>query len=353
MNETTNEPKQNTRRVIKISRIKFIILSIIVLIAAVLWYMTTAIMYTTFRTSPTSQSAPSLGGMMESTKQISDSGVAYYPGYPEYNRTPTISDTREFLKTSYSATIKTRDVQGVVTDVKNIVKGADGRIDEFYSSDKSGRISFVVAKDKFDAFRDEMEAITHKKLYSESISSQNLLGQKQGIEKQTNNIVNTLDTLTAQRDAVTTKHNQTINSIKVEIARIQGELTAVRASIVPMSDSQIMVSLRSQETSLVNQDAIQRQRTITENNSYATQKQNLDNLIANYNSSLTEVNKQDSQFTDNIETVTGSVYVSWVSLWDLATIFSPVSPIILLIILIILAWIYLKHIGFIPKVEWK
>lgn len=346
MDEINKGKKPDTRRVIRISRTKFIIVSIVVIIVAFLWYSSTRILYNTFGTS----SAPAMQGVSnlssESTRSMPDS---YYPVNPQ---TPSITDTREFLKTSFSATIKTRDVPGVVTDVKNIIKGADGRIDNIYSSEKSGQISFVVAKSKFDAFRNEIEAITHEKLYSESVSSQNMLSQKQGIEGQTSNIVNTLDNLTQQKDALTTKHNQAINSIKSELARIQAELVTVRANIWNATDPQVISSLRNQETSLVNQDAVQRQRTITENNSYSTQKQNLDSLIANYNSSLTDVNKQDSQFTDNIETVNGTIYVNWVSLWELAKIFSPISPIIIIIILIILAWIYLKHIGYIPRVEW-
>jgi hypothetical protein len=83
----------------------------------------------------------------------------------------------------------------------------------------------------------------------------------------------------------------------------------------------------------------------------AIQKQNLDNLIANSNNNLTNINKQDSQFTDNIETVNGSINVNWVSLWEIATIFSPISPVIIIIILIILIWIILKRSGFIPRIE--
>jgi len=113
------------------------------------------------------------------------------------------------------------------------------------------------------------------------------------------------------------------------------------------------VTLRNQETSLVNQDAIQRQKLNTENSNYSTQKQNLENLIANHDGNLTDVNKQNAQFTDNIETVNGFINVRWVSLWEIATIFSPISPIIIIIILIIIVWIYLRHIGYIPRVEWQ
>jgi len=223
MDEIDNETKLDTRRVVKISRVKFIIttiIMIIVIIVGFLWYSSTRILYNT-SSGVSTQSDSSLGS--ESTKSKSD---VYYP---EYQQQPSISDTREFLKTSFSATIKTRDVQEVVTDVKNIIKGADGRIDNLYSSEKSGSISFVVAKSKFDAFKGEIEALTHKKLYTESISSQNLLSQKQNIEEQTNNIVNTLADLNKQKEALTTKHNQTVNSISNELSRIQTELVLLKS----------------------------------------------------------------------------------------------------------------------------
>ncbi len=339
--------EQHQRRVIQVSRTKFVV-GVVLLLIAIAWFMGERVVMNTISfDSGAEVTAPAVPGMM-------GGGVAKsYPDYyPRYQDDPSITDTREFLKVNYSATIQTRDVPKVVTDVKNIIKGADGRIDDLYSSEKSGRIGFVVAKSKFEAFRTEVEALTHKKLYVESISSQNLLGQKQNIEERTNTIVGSLDELTTQRTALVTAHTQAVNAIQRELTRISTELTAVRTQIANTTNAQILASLRSQEATLVSEDAGERQRLSAENNSYASKKQNLDAQIANYNANLTTVTQEDQQFTDNIETVNGSVYVRWVSLWELARIFSPISPIIIIVLLVIAAWFYLRHLGFIPRVEW-
>ena len=329
------EPHQ--QRVIRVSRTKFVVALVLILFALFAWYAERGAVVSTSSIIP----------------EMMDSGVtkSYPDYYPRYQENPSITDTREFLKVNYSATIQTRDVPKVVTDVKNIIKGADGRIDDLYSSEKSGRIGFVVAKSKFEAFRSEVEALTHKKLYAESVSSQNLLGQKQGIEERTSTIVSSLDDVNKQKTALTATHTQAVNAIQSELTRVQGELTAVRTQIGNTTSQQILASLRSQEATLVSEDATQRQRLNAENNTYASNKQKLDNLIANYNNSLANINEEAQQFTDNVETVSGSIYVRWVSFWELATIFSPISPIIIIVVLVILAWIYLGRIGFIPRVE--
>lgn len=342
------KPEPNQKWVIHVSRSKFIIISVLVVIAALLWF--------TMISGPRSSvnlagfSAPSgsqSGGMMS----ISSQSASYYPN-DNYGQ-PAVTDTREFLKTSYSADIRTRDVAGVITDVKNSVKGADGRIDSSYSSEKSGRITFVVAKSKFDAFRDEIAAIANAKLYSETISSQNLLSQKQSIEQSSASITSTLDGLKKQKDALLARHNQEIGLVNGELTRIATSLVTTRASIGDNTDTQILASLRAQETSLVDQDATQRQKLATENSDYSAQKSALDSRIAATNASLTNVATQDSNFTDNIETVSGNVSVQWISYWQLAKIFSPVSPSIIMLVLAIIAWVYLKRKGYVPGIEWK
>ncbi len=263
---------------------------------------------------------------------------------------PNITDTREFLKTNYSSTIKTRNVADMTRDVKNAIAGADGRIDNFYSSEKSSRISFVVAKSKFEAFRSEIESLTYAKLYTESVSSQNLLSQKQQIEEQTSNVLSSLANLQKQKEDLGLRHTQSVGVINREIARIQAELVDVRLNISNETDASVIALLRNQESSLLGQETVQRQKLNTENSNYSAQSKNLQNLIANENNNLTNVGKRDTQFTDNIETVTGSISINWVSLWQLAKIYSPISPIIVIIILVIIAWILLRRQGYLPKI---
>lgn len=350
MDEVKNETKSNKRKVIKISKKKFVV-AIILIMVLVIWVgykmMSNKIgigndIYMSNDSSESIIPTASLMGGNEYEKSIAPD--YYYRGYGE----PSIGDTREFMKTSYFATIQTRDVSDMVRDVKNAVKGADGRVDNLNSSEKSGRINFVVAKSKFDDFKSEIESLTHKKLYTENISSENLLSQKQGIEEQTNNITSTLDNLKSQKTSLNTKHSQTINSINKELADIKAELINVRTNISITTDSSIMTALRSQETSLVQQETLQNQKLNSENSNYSIQSKNLENQITSENNNLINVKKEDVKFADNIETVSGSIYVNWISLWEVAEIFSPIP--LFFIIVIIIAIIYICYRKRIPKV---
>jgi len=357
MEENIPEVKIDTRRVIKVSKKKLKI-TVIVLVVLILLFIggflflgiftrqsVDSIKMTGSNMMPTVSESVRDDYAVEKSMRVNNSGN--YGGYGQ----PDITDTREFLKTNFSAKIKTRKVADVVQEVTNIVKGSDGRVDSSNSSEKYGRVSFVVPKNKFESFKDQVENIAHQKLYTENISSQNLLSQKQNIEEQTGNIVNTLDNLQNQKATLLAKHNQTLSTINKELSRLKTEITAVETVINQTTDEAILVQLRIQENSLLKQESTQKQKLATENSAYSIQNQNLDNLINNSNNNLTNVNKQDDQFTNNIETVNGYVEVNWVSLWQMAKLFSPIHPTIVVIILVIILWIYSKRKGYIPRVE--
>ncbi|MFA5022661.1 MAG: DUF4349 domain-containing protein [Candidatus Paceibacterota bacterium] len=332
-------------KVIRISRRKLVVLAVIIVIVIILgWIVLSSMSSARNRASFDIGNAPTAldGGSLVTTS------IAPSDYYGEQKS--SIADTREFLKTSYSATIKTRNVAEKIKDVRNAVKGADGRVDNFYSSEKRGSLTFVVAKSKFEELRSEIEGLDYAKLYVESISSQNLLSQKQRIENQTENVLTNLETLSKQKQDLITKHTQSVNSISKELTRIRTELADVRATLSEETDSSVIVLLREQETSLIGQEGTQKQRLNTENSNYAVQSQNLERLTANANNNLTNVNKQDTQFAENIETVNGTVSVVWVSWWQLVKIYSPISPIIIIIILVVIIWIIGRRRGYLPKI---
>lgn len=316
---------------IVISKKKLFIVSVIILVLVLFG----AVILSTLNSARdkmmgvSSASAPYMG--LDETQSSVKMRELYYD-----NGQPTISDTREFLKMSYSSTLQTRNVSSLIKDVRNVIKGADGRIDNFYSSEKRGSINFVVAKSKFEDLRSQIEGLTYAKLYTESISSRNLLSQKQNIEEQTVRAVSSLESLQKQKDDLTASHIQKVNAINIELARLRNELANTQNA--------------AEESDLLNQQNIQNQRLSTENSNYAAQSKNLDARIANENANLSNVNKQDDQFADNIETVNGYVTINWVSWWQLAKIYSPVSPVIIIIILVIIAWILLRRKGYLPKI---
>ena len=253
-------------------------------------------------------------------------GNMIYPDY--YRQDLDITDTRQFLKTSYSADIKTRDVKNIVRDVRGIIRDVDGRIDNSQESEKYSYVSFVVPKSKFDSFRDEIESLTYEKLITVNVSSENLLGQKQSIEEQMQSATSTLANLQKQKTALTARHNQTLASMNAELTILESQ--------VPYPTNAVL---------------IQKEKIDSENRSYSLQNQNLTNSIDQYKALITGIEKQDTKFANNIETVNGYISVSWVSLWQMAKILSPIHPSIVLIILILVLWKVLSLSRVVPKIE--
>jgi len=345
------------RKVIRVSRKKLITTVVVIIVLAVIAFGVRALLYTfgigtSYDAEQMSPSAmpciPSPGiDCSDSYNKTSKREVIDFNN--NKYQTPSSEDTREFLKTSFSASIKTRKVQETVTDIKNIIKGADGRIDNFYSSEKSGRISFVINKSKFDAFKNEIEGVANTKLYTETTSSENLLGDKQKIEAQTAYEQGELANYKNQKDTLATSHTKTVSSINKELTRIRADLVKVRAiiAITTMADT---TALRNQEASLVAQETAQMKLLNSENSSYETQNKNLESAITSANIRLTQITNLDSQFTDYVETVNGSISVNWISLWEMAKIFSPIHPTLIIIILVIAIGFFLKRNRHVPKV---
>ncbi len=358
--EAFNESNKMIERGSHKSTAKFII--IFVVICGVLW-LAYNLLTSTFGVGPTQiteDSIPCISGpgimcpddgytgrsynSLERSISISKNSNYYQ------DQTPTIEDTREFIKMSYNSTIKTRKVSEIVTNVKNIIAGADGRVDSFNSSEKRGYISFVVDKDKFEDLRSQVAKLVNAKLYVENISGQNLLSQKQNIEEQATATINTLESLKNQLASLEKSHTQNVSAINKQLSSIRSQLTSVRASIAVTTDPTIMTSLRSQETLLMQQESTQNTKLGNENKSYNSQKQNLNNDINAWNNNLTYVSNQDMQFTNNVETVNGYITVSWISYWDMAKLFSPIHPLLIIIILIFVSWLPLRHKKIMPKV---
>ena len=319
------------RKTIKVSRKKLTWLIIILVIFGIWWanqpryggVMPMIGGYGVAEDSATRSVSPASAPMMDS----SGAEMMYYP--PDYYRgNPDITDTRQFLKTSYSADIKTRNVKEMIRDVRNIVRDAEGRIDNTQESEKYAYLGFVVAKDKFEAFRDEVESLTYAKLIVINVSSENLLGQKQSIEEQMENAKTSLTDLEKQKTSLTYKHNQTAANLNAQL-----------------------IALQNQGTSTDAQQAVIRQSIANENSSYNSQLTSLNSRIDETKKWITSVEKQDVDFGNNIETVNGYISVSWASYWEMAKLLSPIHPGWIIAILVLIATQVLKRTGYLPKIE--
>src|SRR3989338_2695499 len=94
----------------------------------------------------------------------------YYP-YPYPNPDVPVTDTREFLKIYYSASMRTRDVPALTRRVETTVRGYDGRIDTESSAEKYGYVSFALPQVKYDTFRAELESLVDSRFLKVNISS--------------------------------------------------------------------------------------------------------------------------------------------------------------------------------------
>ena len=350
----------NTRRVVRISKRKLVRLLAFILIILVAYF---GILF--FGSRSSSYERRSGGGI-----QLMDpeSGADLKIGKPENvgismpsapdqsvsrifrnDEKVPITDTREFLKASYHASIKSRSVQDVVNQAKNIVKGNDGRVDSISSSEKYGYLTFVVPKSKFEAFQTDIEGLTHKKLISVSSTSQNLLSDKQRIEGQMENLNNTLEELRQQKETLLASHTQTVASTNKELTSIRSQLSAVRKTIAETQDEDTLNTLRAQESSLVSRESTQKQKLATENTNFNNVNTILENQIKYQNANLEDTNTQDTNFTENIETVDGSIDVRWVSIWQLIKIFSPVPAELLVVVLVLVGWNILAKLNYVPK----
>lgn len=269
------------------------------------------------------------------------------------NENGSIADTREFMKVSYSGNIKTRDVKDTARDVRGIIRDMEGRVDSENVNEKYGYIKFVIPKSNFDDFRDEIESITHKKLYTENTSSQNLLSQKQNIEEQSGQATMTLGQLQQSQADLTKKHNQTTANLKSELVSVQKKITNIRnifSTYIPpeSGDTSYINELTAQLTIYLNEESQIKQKISTENTNYQSQNKSLTDQIANTNNTIKDINTQDKNFTANVETVNGSVNIQWVNLWQLAQIFSPIPPIFIIVFLLLIIWYVLRKMNRVP-----
>ena len=237
----------------------------------------------------------------------------YYP-YP----TPDVpaSDTREFLKTSYNASMNTRDVQGLTRKVETTVRGFSGRIDQESSSPKSGYLSFTVPQSKYDAFRTELESLVGKRFLTVSISSQNLLPQKVNIEEQQKRADESLAEYTSTRAKLVSAHTSTAASLQSQINTDNQTLITLRAQ--PQT-AQTFAEIQNVSNDL----ASLQKRLASENATYKVQLSNADANIKNAQNWQKAIETQDEAFLDNVATVSGTVSIGWVSAWDIVQLYFP------------------------------
>ena len=197
-----------------------------------------------------------------------DNTQPYYPPVPPTTTDVPSKDNREYLKTSYSADIKTRNVQNLSAQIQTTIVGLDGRVDQTNDSQDSGYISFVVPADKLAVFKTQIKNLAGARFYTETQSSENLLSQKVQIENQQTDTQKSLDQLNASLTQLNQTHTQTVASLRGQISSANASLKALQNE--PPTTLNRAYEIQTQEQNLQNQIKDLQNRLAQENSSYNT-----------------------------------------------------------------------------------
>ncbi len=259
----------------------------------------------------------------------------YYP-YPQGEVPAT--DTREFLRTSYSATLRTRRVEDLTRRVELIVRGMSGRVDYSNSSKEYGSVNFTVPADRFEAFRAEVKSMVGDRFIMENVSRENLLPQKRSIEEQQADIQKNLDAAKARRTGLVATHNKASAALRSRLTDIAYEMEILQSDTTTDPARRAQNQYRIQQ--LQNEQSSVNAQLSSENASYARQLAAADSEISGWQNALDGVKKQDQNLMDNVATVSGTISLQWVSVWGILDLYLPEQwPSILFVIAAIVSYI--------------
>lgn len=204
-----------------------------------------------------------------------------------------ISDDREFLKRYYNSTLQTRNVESLTNKVRTVIRGFDGRIDSLNSSGEWGYVDFVVPASRFEAFQMEIKSLVGSKFYTEQVSIQNLLPEKQLIEKDKKQAEENVHQLRSSRKQLIGNYNKTIS-------KLQSELN---------SDNKELI-----EAQIANENKIHDQKLSS-----------LNAKIRDSETILENIKEQDKNLIDNVATVQGTISIDKISIWEMVEAYLPGS----------------------------
>ena len=236
--------------------------------------------------------------------------------YPNSDQGVSATDTREYSKVYYNATMRTRDAQGLTRRVEKVVRGHDGRVDQESSSRTYGSVGFAVPKSKYEAFRSELESLVGNRFITVDISSQNMLPQKVSIEEQQKKATNAVSSARAARGALVGTHASMVATLQERIAIDSRALSVLRAK-TPTPDVQAEIQSMSADL------ASQTNQLANENTAYAAQLRNADANIQYALNWQKGLETQDQALLDTVETVTGRISIEWISMWDAVQLYFP------------------------------
>lgn len=284
----------------------------------------------------------------------------YRNNYQQHNNNGTISDTRDFTKKSFTANLQTRKVEDTAKKVEVLVKGVDGRIDSSDISSTWATITFVIPKDNLNDFEEQLKTYTHKKLYTQRVSSQNLLGEKQNLERNQNSTKSSIASLTTQQQALKDNYSKRSTQLKSNISTISQQVKTLQSSI-SRKGNELSVATDTLVITEISQQIDTLQRSLTAANQnlqtlntelanttsvFTSQMSILGYSLDQQSATLADLGTQTENFLDKVETVEGSVTVRNISYLELFDIFSPIKLSVIIIIAIILLFLTRTYFSF-------
>jgi uncharacterized phage infection (PIP) family protein YhgE len=237
----------------------------------------------------------------------------------------TINDTREFLKTSYGAEIKTRQVKKLSTQITTMIRGYGGRVDNLSVDPEYGSINFVLPKSALASFRNELTGLIPDRFISENERSNNLLSTKQNIEFGQSVNQTELSALQTQRINELKKHNGIIAGLRNNFADLSRRIAELDKQIGDAKDvnSREYFNLAASQKELLDQRTNTNNRIVVENNRYNNEISNIDSQIKNTKDSLQQLAEQNQNLLNDVETIDASIYLEHISVLEVIELYVP------------------------------
>jgi hypothetical protein len=236
-----------------------------------------------------------------------------------------IADTREFLKTSYGAEIKTGQVKKLSTQITTMIRGYGGRVDNVSVDPEYGGINFVLPKNALASFRNELTGLVPDRFISENERSNNLLSTKQNIEFGQSVNQTELSALQTQRINELKKHNGIIAGLRNNFADLSRRIAELDKQIGDAKDvnSREYFNLAASQKELLDQRTKTNNRIAVENNRYTNEISTIDSQIKNTKDSLQQLAEQNKNFLNDVETIDASIYLEHISVLEVIELYVP------------------------------
>lgn len=246
--------------------------------------------------------------------------------------TPDPFDTREYLKTNYHATIKTRDITGLGERLKTIIRGHGGRIDYISLNEKTGSIGFIVPKKEYEQFKEELRGLTNKRFITERINENNLVEEKRMLENNAVNANNSIISLNQEKDVLIKNHQRTINSLNTQIVTVKKEIDSLQKQLTGpyFIENKEALELQLQQAQKKLQQ-LQNQLAY-ENKTYNQKLSPITASIKNSENQFRNLSDRNTALLTDVEMVNGSIILEWMSLPALFFLLKPFNWILVLLL---------------------